>query len=233
MFSRIVSKTVHNDTLDLTIGFSANCCIEIRPAIQYANDTLFLYNKPKEADSMGFLEEVICMCDCCFEFKMQISGISDTSFVLLYGSEELKTSSDKYRTFPVRFNIHQGDTINLIDKYGFRQGVWRIYNQGTNTIQKEIFYKTTFYEEDNYLWIKTYRPNGTLEKYTEVDPKTGRRTSYNSSEYKALQKEKGKQAKLVKTEGSPAYGGRDPREKVKLLKTENSPANFRRDPRDN
>jgi hypothetical protein len=37
------------------------------------------------------------------------------------------------------------------------------------------------------------------------------------------------QAKLVKTEDSPAYGGRDLKEQAKLVKTEDSPAYGGRD----
>ena len=185
---RIVSKAIRQDTLAITIGFSANCCISFLPAITSIGDTLFLFNKPKEPDSLGFVEEIVCLCDCCFELNLLIYPIRDTNFIFYFDNKPLHTSSEKYRTIPPRFNVYNGDTINRFDKYGHRQGVWRIYNQGTNALMKEIYFNEDFYEEGRFKWMKIYKSSGTLEKYIEIDPLTKQRKTYNYKEYKTLMK---------------------------------------------
>lgn len=188
MKQRIVSKSVVNDTLDLTIGFSANCCIHFRPTISRKEDTLILINKPKEPDSLGFIEEIICKCDCCFELNLLVYPIRDTNFIFYYETNQLVTSSEKYRTITPRFTVYEGDTINRIDKYGHRQGVWRIYNQGTNALMKEIYYQEDFYEKGKFKWIKTYNSSGAMEEYVEIDPNNGHETTYTYKQYKNLMK---------------------------------------------
>jgi hypothetical protein len=188
MKERIISKNVRNDTLMMTLGFSENCCISFRPAISRNGDTLSLFNKPKEPDSLGFVEEIVCMCDCCFELNLLIYPIRDTNFIFYFDNKPLHTSSEKYRTITPRFTVYNGDTINRINKYGHRQGVWRIYNQGTNALMKEIYFNEDFYEEGRFKWMKIYKSSGTLEKYVEIDPLTKQRKTYDYKEYKVLMK---------------------------------------------
>ena len=75
---------------------------------------------------------------------------------VLYDSKEIfskrtiELSDEKYITYPVQFELLNGDTINYTDKYGFKQGKW-IENITTNEliINREGFYI------DNRCWEGT------------------------------------------------------------------------------
>ena len=161
---RIISLKHLTDTLLIEIGFAATCCLEYIPKIKYSADTLyFSYLAKDEGDA--------CFCICCYSFKHKIKGIDNTKFIVKLYDQTIKLSSEKYRTFSPTYSIVKGDTINRIDKYNQKQGLWisesnfkkykddriiawgHLYND--KKIQEEYDSKTDTYRE--------YYPNGRLK----------------------------------------------------------------------
>lgn len=114
---RIISYNQHKDTLDLEIGFATTCCIEYIPDLKFANDTLSIKYNEKEG-SYG------CSCICCYSFNHKIKGINSSKITVKLENEIIQLSDEKYKTYEPTFTVVKNDTINLTDKYGFKQGLW-------------------------------------------------------------------------------------------------------------
>ena len=125
---RIVSLSHHGDTLDIQIGFATTCCLEFIPKINCTQDTLtFSYDPKDEAEA--------CACYCCYTFTHRLTGINSKKLTIKLYDKIIDLSEEKYKTYPVTYSIVNGDTINLTDKYGLKQGIW-IQRNTSYTIYK-------------------------------------------------------------------------------------------------
>lgn len=113
--ARIVSLEHLNDTLAIEIGFAATCCLEYIPNIKYTADTLYIsYSTKGNA----------CSCICCYSFSHKLKGVKSSKLTVKLYSEIIELSTEKYRTYSPTYTLIKGDTINLKDKYGLKQGIW-------------------------------------------------------------------------------------------------------------
>lgn len=112
--TRIVNQGYDHDIFKIEVGTTSVCCVDFIPSISYIKDTLFLG-----------LEETgeACKCICCYQFIYHIKGLKGEKFVVKLQNKLVKLSLEKYITYPIKFKISNKDTINFIDKYGFRQGL--------------------------------------------------------------------------------------------------------------
>ncbi len=198
ILTRIISQNFHGDTLEIEVATTAICCVGFEPAISFQADTLNL-----------ILMETgdFCDCFCCYQFIFFISGLNRKQFgvklwknSVLYDSKEvfskrtIELSDEKYRTYPISFELLNGDTINYTDKYDFKQGKW-IQNITTKEaiINREGFYinnqcwegtDTTRYLDGNFKSILKIK-NGYIisnVSYYENGNKESERRLYENGE---------------------------------------------------
>lgn len=167
---RIISKKIKGDTLFLHLGFSSDCCIEFNVEVAYKSNLLDI--DLDNRDRKGVIE--YCLCNCCFELRLTILGIKDTTFRAFLKSQEVFLDKEVYKTYPEKFEIVDGDTINRINKYGFKRGFWRTFYEDTMAVQSEIFHDgaNDFSEEEMIkegLWGKYYFKNGNLSMKYDKD----------------------------------------------------------------
>jgi hypothetical protein len=113
--TRIISKVLVNGILTIHVATTATCCVDFVPKTKYAKGVL----------DLDFLETgEPCECGCCYEFVYEISGIKNSEVKITFMGKQIEQSYEKYKTYPVSFRIFKGDTINYVDKYGLRQGIW-------------------------------------------------------------------------------------------------------------
>ncbi|HWA35471.1 MAG TPA: hypothetical protein VG737_15125 [Cyclobacteriaceae bacterium] len=147
--TRIVTKDLSGKVLTVNVAARATCCVEFIPKIAYNNGTLHL-----DYEETG----TPCECSCCYVFTYQLAGIEDVNTKITFHGKEIELSDEKYETYPIRFKILNGDTINYVDKYGLRQGVW---------VAPSDSLMTTGYVELDDDRIKkkvTLYPNGRLQR---------------------------------------------------------------------
>ncbi len=158
LLTRIISKDFKGDTLYLHLGFNYDCCVEIDPIINYECGVLNL-----DIDKRGRKSGVVRICDCicCYELTLVIVGLLGVDFTTMIGSHEIPLTDRKYKTFPVTFQIENGDTINRTNKYGHRVGVWNYYKDSVLNFV-EIYSDKGFLEPEMIGWKSCY-PNGAIK----------------------------------------------------------------------
>ena len=157
---RIISQELSNDTLILTIGFRENCCIDFDPAISFQNSELHILLYQEEPESY-------CLCDCCFELALYIVGIQDTKFKTFIDTSEIVLSDEPYKTYNITYDIIDGDTVNMRNKYRFREGLWLFHNDSTGTLEGKVIYSGKFSE--NMIWSEWYDFEGRVVERTNID----------------------------------------------------------------
>jgi hypothetical protein len=146
--TRIISKELSDDLLTIHIGTTATCCVDFVPKSTFKNGILNL-----DFEETG----TPCECDCCYEFTYQIKGIKDDKIKITFRDKEIEQSDEKYKTYPVSFKILNGDTINYIDKYGFRQGAWVV---GPDTLTRKRYFE---YSDNHPVRRVKLFPSGQIE----------------------------------------------------------------------
>ena len=131
---RIISTEYNNGNLLIEVAVVANCFIEHTIGkINVINDKLFLfyYKEEKETtttvdgDTVVTILTIQADCECCFSFTYFIEGVNKEFNFYALNYEEIKHDDEKYKTYPIQFEINEdSDTINFIDKYGLKQGIW-------------------------------------------------------------------------------------------------------------
>lgn len=150
---RIISRTIKQDTLFLSLGFSANCCIEPKPTIVYRNDTLFL--------KRNYYSDYWCGCDCCFNLNLKITAIKDTGFILVMDQMIVKPSTSKLIKLPDDYQFNEKTVINQSDIHNYKIGLWRYYHKNSNQISREEYYSKEW-KKPARVWFKDYDKQGNL-----------------------------------------------------------------------
>ena len=113
--TRIVKKEIKGDVLTVDIATVETCCVTFEPIVSTNEGILYLDVRETGAE---------CECDCYYFLTYKIKGIKDKDVRIKFHDKDIDLSDEKFETFPIRFKILNGDTINVVDKYGFRQGKW-------------------------------------------------------------------------------------------------------------
>jgi antitoxin component YwqK of YwqJK toxin-antitoxin module len=154
---RIVNQTFRNDTFDICIGVKANCAGIFDVQSEYANDTIyFSYNEgaiQRDTIKKRGKKEIVeyasmAGCDCCFEFQFKAFNLPKQPKYVKINGIEFKYYTDKYKKYPIKFDLLNADTINFIDEYGFKQGKW---NKIENERNFEIDSSTKYEFEATYI----------------------------------------------------------------------------------
>lgn len=154
------------DTLILEIGFANGCCIQFSPKINLEGDTLAISYFALDGQSA-------CACICCYQFSHKIAGLRTDKPIIKLFNKVIEQSDEKYRTYPISYVLRFGDTVNLKDKYGLKQGIWpRSHDRFVIYTDDEIagtgeFYKGNKIKKEYGLYSKLtreYYKNGALKK---------------------------------------------------------------------
>jgi hypothetical protein len=115
-----------------------------------------------------------CECLCCYEFVFEIEGLKDDKIKIKFRDKDIELSNERLMTYPIKYEILNGDTINYTDKYGLRQGKWTRPNDSLMTKSHGEFI------DDRLVRIVNYFPNGTTEteKISEKIRVTGESGDY-------------------------------------------------------
>ncbi len=185
---RIIDKTFIGDTLTLLVTAIMNCCSGDKAKVSYINDTLMLISDyadsipitNRSGDTIGWQENKICECTCCFTMEYKIRGIENNNYEVLFNGEPIKLLPNKY--LPPSFTINENDTLYSHDSLGF---IYRYsyYESGRIAlIRKErypYYYWTDYYENgqiksetefykdiDNAI-IREYDENGNIIRFED------------------------------------------------------------------
>jgi hypothetical protein len=165
--NRIVEQNIHDDTLKIVVAFMENCAFEAASgSVDFSNDTLFLYYSrqgvidtlEKKGDSITIMVMYSYYeCDCCFTFEYLISDLPDSFKQVMLNDKPIFYSPHKYKVQPIKYKLSaEGDTINYVDIYGFRQGFWYSYNSDNKLINHRYYYKDKIIYGTDYQ----YYPDG-------------------------------------------------------------------------
>ncbi len=113
--TRIIKKNIEGKILTIEIGTTDTCCVSFKPVVSATGDILNL-------DLKNYGDE--CECICCYQFVFKIEGNWSKSTAIKFRGKDIEMSSEKFRTYPIRFEIRDTDTVNYVDKYGLKQGRW-------------------------------------------------------------------------------------------------------------
>ncbi|MCG8329708.1 MAG: hypothetical protein MI974_18580 [Chitinophagales bacterium] len=173
---RIKQIETYEDSVEISVALREECCVNFIAEIQVKdNDTLNLIYKKTG---------IPCKCICLYELIYTLSlgdgktiNPGKTNFQI--NGRSILLSKEKYQTYPIRFDLFNGDTINLIDKYGMRQGYWllkdslnRIRLEGTYHNEKDAYYEShetigltgkivkSYYQNTHQVAVEYYLKNG-------------------------------------------------------------------------
>jgi hypothetical protein len=125
---RIISQRMNNDTLTVLFGTIENCAGIYDVKSYLICDTLkFEYRigiPSSEIAENGDNYVSVANCDCCFEFTFEVQGLKYSPKVIKLFDSIMIFYPDKYKIYPVKFDLINNDTVNYIDKYGLKQGKW-------------------------------------------------------------------------------------------------------------
>jgi hypothetical protein len=113
--TRIIKKEFKQNILRIEIAATATCCVDFIPKIAFSEGVL---NLDFEETGAG------CECFCCYEFIYKIEGTKNEETKITFRGKEIEQTSEKYLTYPTRYQLLNGDTINYTNRYGLRQGFW-------------------------------------------------------------------------------------------------------------
>jgi hypothetical protein len=90
-----------------------------------------------------------------------VKGIKDKNVEIKFQSKDIELSDEKFKTYPARFKILNGDTVNYTDRYGLRQGKCTFYNDSLMTkgylevVNDTVFKIVFFYDNRKIKHIST------------------------------------------------------------------------------
>lgn len=146
--ARIIKKELTNNILTVQIAATATCCVDFRPKATLKQGILNLD-----------LEETgeACECSCCYEFAFEVEGIKDEKIKIKFRDKDIELSNERFLTYPIKYKILNGDTINYVDKYGLRQGKW---NKPSDSLMTKTYGE---FIDDRLVKVIQFFPSGQTE----------------------------------------------------------------------
>lgn len=143
--TRIIKKELNAGILTVEIAATATCCVDFSPTIKLNSGVLDLsFEETGDA----------CECFCCYEFVYKINNVNDEKIHITFRGKKIEQSNEKYLTYPISYQVTNGDTTNLTDKYGLRQGLWR-FSDGLRIVK---------FFDSFPIWVAQFYSSGKLEK---------------------------------------------------------------------
>ena len=151
--TRIIQKKIKDGILDLKIGTTETCCLTFKAVVKFYSsrigsiDTLYVGYKSNGEE---------CECTCYYELNYKIKGLHNLNFEVQFKGNPIEYSEEKYKTYPVKYKLIGNDTVNFVDKYGLRQGIW---TPDSTKIKKYYFFKDDVHIREVILF-----DNGNIHK---------------------------------------------------------------------
>ena len=158
--NRITYKETVGTSTFITINFSDNCCGTFKPEVQFSENKLSLLTNYYGAK---------CSCNCCFSIEFEISGLAGKQYDVYFNAEKVVLSGDYYETVKPSFQLYNGQQINRMTKYGFREGLWMTFFENGEIESISQFPDTVEYYDARALWNKWYYPSGSVSYYDRND----------------------------------------------------------------
>lgn len=162
LLTRIIESQFSNGILEVRIGTTEACCQTLTPIADYRSG----YGPIPDTLNLGYSTNgILCECDCYYELSYKIKGLPNADYNVLFNGGPITYSFEKYRTFPVKFKILEADTINVVDKFGLRRGVWIL----DSTMVSNHYY----FENDIHIRETVLFDNGRVQREIHRDPESG------------------------------------------------------------
>lgn len=134
------------DTTKISLIIIEDCCAEYKASGIIRNDTIFLsYIRLPDFETVenGKVIETItfCECLCCFTLTFSFNQIQQMQYTYKVNGKILELTNERFKVVQDEYyEIENGDTINLVDKNGLKQGLHRekdLFNQLTSEVYFE------------------------------------------------------------------------------------------------
>jgi hypothetical protein len=193
--NRIVSQEILGDAFLIELAVVANCCGADEGEVSMKDGALHLIYHGKythEYDSKGNVISTYseaCDCDCCFHLNYIIRGVTELPAAVYANDKPIEFSEEKYKTYPIKYQVVDGDTINFYDNYGNRQGRHVETNdlrqvildmhftdgKETNGVKKSYHFSgyletEKYWTDGNYNRIVTYFKSGKIQEDCDMGP---------------------------------------------------------------
>lgn len=178
VINRISYQSFNEKTLKISFGHISNCAGIHNPSATYYNDTLEIkyddfiteidtlkhYDSLLNDSTTLEITEIIetqpyVLCDCYFESEFEISGVNKNPLKIILNGTPIQYYPDKYKVQSIEFELVDGDTVNLIDKFGYRQGLWIKKHSNNQLIFNRIYEADVIVEGTDYH----YHENGNIK----------------------------------------------------------------------
>lgn len=160
--NRITNLTSQNGITSITVNFSDNCCARFKPVIEFKDNKLLL---------LPYLEYTAnyCLCNCCFSINFEIQGLENKNYEIYFKDEKVELSFNHYKTVEPSQEIYNGEIINRVNKYGFKEGKWIDFYE--NGAEKRIikYPESSIYREPRDEWFKGFSESGKLVFFYRKD----------------------------------------------------------------
>ncbi|MBT1689332.1 hypothetical protein [Dawidia soli] len=162
LVNRITEIRTQGETTFLTISFRESCCSRFNPQIDFKGNKLFLLAyKGDPADS--------CACTCCFSIEFAIEQLPASEYQTYFHGKKIELSNDHYKTTQPTSEVYKGNTINRMNRYGFKEGLWMTFYKDGSIESIEQYPESELYYEESPLWKKDFYPSGQLSFFSRND----------------------------------------------------------------
>ena len=144
--NRIISQT----TSSLLIGVIVNCC----------SDEFKAELNENKLNLIAEVEE-FCTCDCYFELNYHFKENFKIPDSITFNQKPIIYSEHKFKLIDIKFETYKNDTINLFDKYGFKQGRHIRFHKKKNLILRDFIYLNDKIISGRF--INEYYPNNQIK----------------------------------------------------------------------
>jgi antitoxin component YwqK of YwqJK toxin-antitoxin module len=114
-------------------------------------DTIIFNNETKNYEKVKYYKSstfyaITDMDPSCRSFSIKFSGFQSIPKFIIYNGKTLNNCPTKN----LDFKIYNGDTINIIDRYGFQHGIWLEFYDSGQIMTKKIYKHGEFIEGFQY-----------------------------------------------------------------------------------
>lgn len=176
LLDRIIDYNKTDDSISIRIGCETVFCDNYKLRLLKSSDSLFIsfydWWCPSSYYTYG-------------EIEFTIPSILIDSSKIKLNKKLIGFSDDKYKMYPISFDIENGDTLNYVDEFGRRQGRYIFYFKN-GKLWKDVDYK------DNEQWeglffVKYDSLSNVIEKQFIHEGKINHRVEYYITGQKKLE----------------------------------------------
>jgi hypothetical protein len=162
LINRITEIRAQNEITFLTVNFSDNCCAAFKPQVAFKANKLFLL--PYKEYSGDY-----CTCNCCFSIEFKIAGLPTSQYETYFDGKKIEFSNDHYKVVQPTSEVYKGNTINITNRYGFKEDIWMTFYEDGNVKTLEKYPERELYNRSEPLWEKKFYRSGGLARYSRND----------------------------------------------------------------